>query len=86
MDTRGKPLGGLFSRFHNLASLSHCPDHRGLTAASHLHPSCIIRSGSPPPPGVGRPWRAFFLTKGSLFQDVALGWLDNYMATASDKI
>ena len=25
----------------------------------------------------------FFLTRGILFQDVAVGWLDNYIATAS---
>ena len=59
-------MGGfrLFSRFQKLASLSHCPDHRGLTAASHLHHSSIIRSGSPPPPGAGRPWRALFSYQG----------------------
>ena len=76
MATRGKRFGGfrLLSRLPNPASLSHCPDHSGLTAASHLHHSCIIRSGCPPPPGTGRPSRGLFFFPREPFPRTSRGF------------
>ena len=65
--TRGKPLRGfcVLSLFQTPPSLSHNPDHRGLTATSHLHHSCTLRPRSPPQPGAGSPWRALFSHQGN---------------------